>query len=173
MVSRQSVLDEIQRANNAPASTIDRMVIEHDLEPALLHQALLAAFPSTNSCMLWTPEDWYKDCQLDRAFPFFVKDFPLKRRADSAAPSGSLADLVIRSGADFRLLKEKTCQYSYLHVHPPLSLKTKPTAPVRKKKSCCVFVKQLFGGAYLSCGDFLNDHGLPINLNRAISFHGR
>ena len=132
VVSRRSVLDEIKKANNASASTTDRMVTEDDLEPALLHQALLAAFPSTNSCMLWTPEDWYKDCQLERAFPFFVKDFPLKRRADSAAPTVSLADLAVRSGADFRLLKEKTCQYSYLHVHPPLSLKTKPRAPVRK-----------------------------------------
>ena len=122
MVSRRSVLDEIKKANNASASTTDRMVTEDDLEPALLHQALLAAFPSTNSCMLWTPEDWYKDCQLERAFPFFVKDFPLKRRADSAAPTVSLAHLAVRSEADFRLLKEKTCQYSYLHVHPPLSL---------------------------------------------------
>ena len=76
----------------------------------------------------------YKDCQLDRAFPFFVKEFPLKRSkgGDSAAQTVTLADVTIRSGADFRLLKEKTSQHSYLHVHPPLSLKTKPTAPVKK-----------------------------------------
>ena len=144
VVSRRSVLGEIKKANNASASTTDRMVTEDDLEPALLHQALLAAFPSTNSCMLWTPEDWYKDCQLERAFPFFVKDFPLKRRADSAAPTVSLADLAVRSEADFRLLKEKTCQYSYLHVHPPLSLKTKPRAPVRKTIAYLIAISAMF-----------------------------
>ena len=149
MVSRQSALDEIKKVNNASSSSSSasatatgRMLTEEDLEPALLQRALLSAFPNTNSCMLWTPKDWYKDCQLDRAFPEFVKHFPLKRRkGDSAAVTVGLADLTIRSTADFHLWKEKTDQFGFLRVHPPLSLKSKPKAPVRDKAGfvCTIF----------------------------------
>ena len=139
IVSRRAALDEIKKAEEASSSasaasaTSTPALTEEDLEPALLQRALLTAFPSGNSCMLWTPKDWHKDCQLDRAFPVLVKNFPVKpsKSTETDAKPVMLADLTIRSCADYRLWQEKAEQHSYLRVHPPLSLKSKPKAPVR------------------------------------------
>lgn len=139
VVSRQAALKEIKKAAeesssaSAASAASAPVLTEEDLEPALLQRALLAAFPSPRSCMLWTPKDWHKDCQLDRVFPCLAKHFPVKP-SESTEADGKvvmLADLAIKSAADYRLWQEKADQHSFLRVHPALSLKSKPRAPVR------------------------------------------
>ena len=141
VVSRHAALKEIRKAEEASSSasaasaTSVPVLTEEDLEPVLLHRALLAAFPESgaNSCMLWTPKDWHRDCQLDRGFPFLAKNFPVKPSTSTEADAKPVlpAHLAIRSAVDYCMWQEKTQQHSYLRVHPPLSLKSKPRAPVR------------------------------------------